>query len=145
MGWTRSAFLWLILACLPAVAQAQETGQSEDFPEIQAENEGSWLDRTLSRYFGNKDPSGQSLEGRAVEIQRVAEATAEGIRKIASAINEKGGADAVNLRIAQQYLDEFGKLAKTNNTMIIPSDLADIAGVIKTASSVLKTTTPAQT
>ena len=75
----------------------------------------------------------------------MAEATAEGIRKIASAINEKGGADAVNLRIAQQYLDEFGKLAKTNNTMIIPSDLADIAGVIKTASSVLKTTTPAQT
>jgi len=50
----------------------------------------------------------------------------------------------VNLRVAEQYLNEFGKLAKTNNTMISPSDLADIAGVIKTASSVLKTATPAQ-
>jgi regulator of protease activity HflC (stomatin/prohibitin superfamily) len=68
----------------------------------------------------------------------VAQATAEGIRKIAAAINDKGGADAVNLRIAEQYLNEFGKLAKTNNTMIIPSDLADIAGVIKTATSVIK-------
>ena len=90
---------------------------------------------------GEKQKRINEAEGRAVEIQRVAEATAEGLKKIALAINEKGGADAVNLRIAQQYLDEFGKLAKTNNTMIIPSDLADIAGVIKTASSVLKTTT----
>lgn len=88
---------------------------------------------------GEKQKRINEAEGRAVEIQRVAEATAEGLKKIALAINEKGGADAVNLRIAQQYLDEFGKLAKANNTMIIPSDLADIAGVIKTASSVLKT------
>jgi regulator of protease activity HflC (stomatin/prohibitin superfamily) len=92
----------------------------------------------IARSEGEKQRRINEAEGRAVEIQRVAEATAEGIRKIAAAINEKGGADAVNLRIAEQYLDEFGKLAKTNNTMIIPSDLADIAGVIKTASSVLK-------
>ena len=94
----------------------------------------------IARSEGEKQKRINEAEGRAVEIQRVAEATAEGLKKIAAAINEKGGADAVNLRIAQQYLDEFGKLAKTNNTMIIPSDLADIAGVIKTASSVLKTT-----
>ncbi len=94
----------------------------------------------IARSEGEKQKRINEAEGRAVEIQRVAEATAEGIRKIAASINEKGGADAVNLRIAQQYLDEFGKLAKTNNTMIIPSDLADIAGIIKTASSVLKTT-----
>ena len=92
----------------------------------------------IARSEGEKQKRINEAEGRAVEIQRVAEATAEGIRKIGASINEKGGADAVNLRIAQQYLDEFGKLAKTNNTMIIPSDLADIAGVIKTASSVLK-------
>jgi regulator of protease activity HflC (stomatin/prohibitin superfamily) len=93
----------------------------------------------IARSEGEKQKRINEAEGRAVEIQRVAEATAEGLKKIAFAINEKGGAEAVNLRIAQQYLDEFGKLAKTNNTMIIPSDLADIAGVIKTASSVLKT------
>jgi regulator of protease activity HflC (stomatin/prohibitin superfamily) len=95
----------------------------------------------IARSEGEKQKRINEAEGRAVEIQRVAEATAEGIRKIANAINDEGGADAVNLRIAEQYLNEFGKLAKVNNTMIIPSDLADIAGVIKTASSVLKTTT----
>jgi len=98
----------------------------------------------IARSEGEKQKRINEAEGRAVEIQRVAEATAEGIRKIAAAINEKGGGDAVNLRIAEQYLTEFGNLAKTNNTMIIPSDLADIAGVIKTASSVLKTTGAAQ-
>jgi len=97
----------------------------------------------IARSEGEKQKRINEAEGRAVEIQKVAEATAEGLKKIAAAINEKGGAEAVNLRIAQQYLDEFGKLAKTNNTMIIPSDLADIAGVIKTASSVLKTTSTA--
>ncbi|OHB65262.1 MAG: stomatin 2 [Planctomycetes bacterium RBG_13_60_9] len=92
----------------------------------------------IARSEGEKQRRINEAEGRAFEIQAVALATAEGIRKIASAINDKGGADAVNLRIAEQYLNEFGKLAKTNNTMIIPSDLADIAGVIKTAASVLK-------
>jgi regulator of protease activity HflC (stomatin/prohibitin superfamily) len=77
-------------------------------------------------------------EGRAQEILKVAKATANGIREIATSINEKGGVNAVNLRIAEQYLNEFGKLAKTNNSIIIPSDLADIAGMIKAASSVIK-------
>ncbi|MDI9434324.1 MAG: stomatin-like protein [Planctomycetota bacterium] len=98
----------------------------------------------IARSEGEKQKRINEAEGRAVEIQRVAEATAEGIHKIAAAISDKGGADAVNLRIAEQYLNEFGKLAKTNNTMIIPSDLANIAGVIKTATAVLKTQAPAK-
>ena len=77
-------------------------------------------------------------EGRAQEIRKVAVATAEGIREIAKAINEKGGLNAVNLRIAEQYLNEFGKLAKTNNSIIIPSNLSDIAGLIKSVTTVLK-------
>ncbi|NLL83056.1 MAG: paraslipin, partial [Lentisphaerae bacterium] len=77
-------------------------------------------------------------EGRAQEIRLVAEATAAGLRTIAAVVNEPGGADAVNLRLAEQYINEFGQLAKTNNTMIIPSDLADVAGFIKTAGKVLK-------
>lgn len=91
----------------------------------------------IARSEGEKQRRMNEADGRAVEIERVAVATAEGIRKIAAAISDKGGADAVNLRIAEQYLQEFGKLAQTNNTMIIPSNLADIAGVIKAASSVL--------
>ncbi len=92
----------------------------------------------IARSEGEKQRRINEAEGRAVEILRVAEATAEGIRQIAIAITEKGGADAVNLRIAEQYLDEFGNLAKTNNSMIIPTNLADIAGVIKAASSVIQ-------
>jgi len=90
------------------------------------------------RSDGEKQKRINEAEGRAIEIQKVAEATAEGIRKIAVSINEKGGTQAVNLRIAEQYLNEFGKLAKTNNTIIIPSNLSDIAGMIKAASSVIK-------
>ncbi|MEN6576203.1 MAG: stomatin-like protein [Phycisphaerales bacterium] len=97
----------------------------------------------IARSEGDKQRRINEAEGRAVEILQVAEATAEGIRKIAAAISDKGGAEAVNLRIAEQYLGEFGKLAKTNNSMIIPSDLADIAGVIKMASSVIRPTVDA--
>ncbi len=98
----------------------------------------------IARSEGEKQKRINEAEGRAVEIQRVAEATAKGIREIAAAINEKGGINAVNLRIAEQYLDEFGKLAKTNNSIIIPSNLSDIAGMIKAAASVIKDQTTAK-
>ena len=97
--------------------------------------------QVIAQSEGEKQKRINEAEGRAIEILRVAEATANGIREIAKAINEKGGVNAVNLRIAEQYLDEFGKLAKTNNSIIIPSDLSDIAGMIKAASSVIKTKT----
>ena len=77
-------------------------------------------------------------EGRAQEILLVAEAQATGIRKVAEAINGQGGVESVNMQLAQQYLKEFGSLAKTNNTMIIPSNLADIAGVLQACTSVIK-------
>ncbi len=87
---------------------------------------------------GEKQKRINEAEGRAIEILKVAEATANGIREIASAINDKGGINAVNLRIAEQYLNEFGKLAGTNNSIIIPSNLSDIAGLIKSVTTVLK-------
>ena len=77
-------------------------------------------------------------QGRANEIALVAEATANGLRKVAEATQAQGGQNAMNLRLAEQYLTEFGKLAKANNAMIIPSDLANVAGIIKAASSVIK-------
>ena len=97
----------------------------------------------IAQSEGEKQKRINEAEGRAIEILKVAEATANGIREIASAINEKGGVNAVNLRIAEQYLNEFGKLAKTNNSIIIPSNLSDIAGMIKAASSVIKSGTVA--
>jgi len=87
---------------------------------------------------GEKQKRINEAEGKAFEIQQVAAATAKGIRDIAKAINDEGGTDAVNLRIAEQYINEFGKLAKTTNSVVIPTNLADIAGVIKMATSVVK-------
>jgi regulator of protease activity HflC (stomatin/prohibitin superfamily) len=98
----------------------------------------------IAKSEGEKMKRINEAEGRASEIERVAMATAKGIREIATAINERGGMDAVNLRIAEQYLGEFGKLAKANNTMILPSNLADIAGVVATVSKVFTETAKAR-
>ena len=77
-------------------------------------------------------------EGKAKEILLVAEAQAEGIRKVAEAINSNGGLESVNMQLAQQYLKEFGNMAKTNNTMIVPSDLANVAGILKACTTIVK-------
>lgn len=86
---------------------------------------------------GEKQKRINEADGQAYEIENVAKATAEGIRNIAAAINQPGGSEAVNLRIAEEYLQQFGKLAKQNNTMIIPSNLSDVAGVVATAKKVI--------
>ncbi|MFH2001409.1 MAG: stomatin-like protein [Planctomycetota bacterium] len=91
----------------------------------------------IAQSEGEKQKRINEAEGRAEEIEKVACATAKGIQVIANAINERGGLNAVNLRIAEQYIKEFGNLAKTNNSIIIPSNLSDIAGMIKGAASVL--------
>ena len=90
----------------------------------------------IARSEGEKQKRINEAQGKAAEIESIAIATANGLREIASAIQSQGGIDAVNLRVAEQYLQEFGKLAKQNNTMIIPSNMGDIAGVIATATSV---------
>ncbi|MDY0081241.1 MAG: stomatin-like protein [Ignavibacteriaceae bacterium] len=92
----------------------------------------------IARSEGEKQRKINEAEGHAQEIERVAFATAKGIREIATAINEEGGMNAVTLRVAEQYLNEFGKLAKTTNTMIIPNNMADVAGIIATAMSIIK-------
>jgi regulator of protease activity HflC (stomatin/prohibitin superfamily) len=76
--------------------------------------------------------------GKAGEIEAVAIATAKGIREIATAINEEGGMNAVNLRVAEQYIIEFGNLAKTNNSLIVPSNVSDVASMIASAMTVFK-------
>jgi regulator of protease activity HflC (stomatin/prohibitin superfamily) len=89
---------------------------------------------------GEKMKRINEAEGRAREIELVAIATADGIRKIADAIEDPGGRDAVNLRVAEQYIKEFGKLAKTNNTVIIPSTLSDVGGMVGAVTSLIKDT-----
>lgn len=87
---------------------------------------------------GEKQKRINEAEGQAYEIERVAQATATGVRAVAAAISDKGGLDAVNLRIAENYLEQFGRLAKVNNTMIIPGNLADISGMVAATTSVFK-------
>jgi len=76
-------------------------------------------------------------EGQAAQIRLVAEATALALTKVAEAIGHPGGDDAVSLRIAEAYLNEFGKLAKTNNSIIIPTNVADIASFVAIGKEVL--------
>ena len=92
----------------------------------------------IARSEGEKQRKLNEADGRAGEIERVAKATANGIREIAAAIQQEGGLSAVNLRVAEQYLSEFGKLAASNNSMIIPTNVADVAGIVGTAMSVMK-------
>ena len=89
---------------------------------------------------GEKLKRVNEAEGRATEIERLAKATAFGIREIAAAIEEPGGDEAVSLRIAEQWIGEFGNLAKVNNTMIIPADIADISGTVASLTKVMKQT-----
>ncbi len=84
-----------------------------------------------------RDKQVNEAEGKAREIELLAVATAEGISKIAEAIESPGGSQAVNLRVAEQYVKEFGKLAKTNNTLIIPSNISDVGGMVAGLAKVL--------
>jgi regulator of protease activity HflC (stomatin/prohibitin superfamily) len=77
-------------------------------------------------------------EGEANAIRAVAEATADSIRLVAEAIQSKGGYEAIQLKVAENYIEQFGKMAKSTNTMILPSNLADVSGVIATAMSVIQ-------
>lgn len=96
-------------------------------------------DRAEAIYLseGEKMKRINEAEGRAQEILRVAEATAEGIRKVAESLNAQGGQEAANLEVAKKYLDQFGKLASENNTMIIPSNLSDVSGMVASAMATL--------
>ena len=89
---------------------------------------------------GEKMKRINEAEGRAQEILKVAEATAEGIRKVGEALSAPGGHEAANLEVAKKYLDQFGKLAKENNTMILPGNLTDVASMVATAMATLKQT-----
>jgi hypothetical protein len=68
----------------------------------------------------------------------VATATADGLRQVAAALIADGGHEAMQLRVAQQYIDEFGNLAKSGNTLVVPANLADVASMIALATNVAK-------
>lgn len=77
-------------------------------------------------------------EGQAAAIKAVASATADGIREVAAALQEKGGFEAVQLRVAENLVEQYGKLAKSTNTMILPANFADMGSMISAAMGVIK-------
>ncbi|HUP65714.1 MAG TPA: stomatin-like protein [Thermoanaerobaculia bacterium] len=86
----------------------------------------------------NKQQQINEAEGQAQAILSVAAATAEGLSKVAAALQAPGGTEALQLRVAEQYIEQFGHLAKTNNTMVLPANLADVGSMISMAMGAIK-------
>lgn len=84
-------------------------------------------------------------EGAAAAILAIAQATAEGLRKVAETIRVPGGQEAVQLRVAEQYISQFGELAKTNNTLILPATVSDVGSMIALAMSAIRQSGPIAT
>jgi len=96
------------------------------------------------RSEGEKQAAINKAQGDATAIRVIAEANAAAVRAVAEAIGDKGGMDAANLKVAQQYVEAFAHLAKASNTLIIPANAADIGGFIATAMTVLDKTRQGQ-
>src|SRR5450631_514589 len=92
----------------------------------------------IAQSEGVKQAEINTAQGQAAAILSIAEANAKAIKQVAEAIISPGGINAVNLKVAEQYVAAFSNLAKTNNTLIVPSNLSDLAGLVATATTVFK-------
>src|SRR5450830_868861 len=120
-----------------ALIAASEGRRQEQINIASGEREAS-----IARSEGEKQASINRAEGQAAAIVALAQASAEALRQVGAAIREPGGEDAVNLKVAEQYVGAFAQLAKTNNSIIVPANLGDISGLIATAMQVVKTQKP---
>ncbi len=98
--------------------------------------------RVVKESEAKKQQQINEAEGRAAAILAVADATAEGIRKVAQSLRTEGGEKAMELRIAEQYISEFGRIAKEGNTMVLPANIADVGSMITLAKGMLKSEPP---
>ena len=92
----------------------------------------------IARSEGQRQAEINKAQGEAAAIVAVAEATADAIKKVAEAIRHPGGEQAVQLKVAQQAVDAFAQLAQKNNTMIVPSSLAEVSGLIASAMALMR-------
>jgi regulator of protease activity HflC (stomatin/prohibitin superfamily) len=116
-----------------ALIAASEGRKQEQINIAAGEREAS-----IARSEGEKQAAINRAQGQASAIVAIAEASADALRKTASAIREPGGSDAVNLKVAEQYVNAFAQLARTNNSIIVPANLSDISGLIASAMQVVK-------
>ena len=96
------------------------------------------------RSEGEKQAAINRAQGEATALRLIAEANAAAVRAVAEAIGDKGGMDAANLKVAQQYVEAFAHLARTSNTLILPANAGDVAGMVATAMTVLDKTRQGQ-
>ncbi|HJV82688.1 MULTISPECIES: stomatin-like protein [Oxalobacteraceae] len=116
-----------------ALIAASEGRKQEQINIASGEREAA-----IARSEGEKQAAINRAQGQAAAILSIAEASAEALRKTAAAIREPGGSDAVNLKVAEQYVSAFSQLAKTNNSIIVPANMSDISGLIASAMQVVK-------
>ena len=112
--------------------------QSEGEMQAQINKSEGEKQALINKSEGEKQALKNRAEGESAQITIVANATAEGIRLVAKQLEQENGMNAAQLRIAEAYIEQFGKLAKSNNSMIIPADVADIAGMVASMTSIIR-------
>lgn len=118
-----------------AVIAASEGRRQEQINIASGEREAA-----IQRSEGERQAAINRAQGEAASISAIAEATAQAIERVGNAAQLPGGNTAVNLRVAEQYVEAFAQLARTNNTMIVPANLGDVAGLIATAMKTVQGT-----
>ena len=118
-----------------AVIAASEGRRQEQINIASGEREAA-----IQRSEGERQAAINRAQGEAASISAIAEATAQAIERVGNAAQLPGGDTAVNLRVAEQYVEAFAQLARTNNTMIVPANLGDVAGLIATAMKTVQGT-----
>jgi regulator of protease activity HflC (stomatin/prohibitin superfamily) len=98
----------------------------------------------IAKSEGERQSQINRAQGEAAAITAVADASAAAIQKIAAAIQSPGGMEAVNLKVAEKAVEAYSQLAKTNNTLIVPNNMGEVAGLIGTAMTLVKASTPQQ-
>ena len=112
--------------------------QSEGQRDAAINNAEGDKQQVIKASEAKKQQNINEAEGQAAAIESVAKATAEGIIQVAAAIQAEGGFEAVQLRVAEQYITQFGQLARAGNSLVIPSNLSDVGSMLALAMNVIQ-------
>ncbi|HPG26999.1 MAG TPA: stomatin-like protein [Myxococcota bacterium] len=112
--------------------------QSEGVRDAEINRAEGQKQKVIKESEAKREQQINEAEGEAAAIQAVAVATAEGLRQVAAAVGAPGGLEAMQLRIAEQYVAQFGELAKQGNSLIVPANLSDVASMLALAKNVIE-------
>ena len=112
--------------------------ESEGVPDAKINEAEGEKQRIIKESEAAKQQQINEAQGEAAAILAIAEATAEGLRKVAAALSAEGGDMAMQLRVAEDYLERFGNIAKQGNTLIVPANLTDVSSMIAAATKVIQ-------